>query len=221
MTDIRIKFTTTPGQLFKALEGEVAGAITRAMVKVATGAKDEIRAGIRAQFKRTPPIARAHGQNFEKSFQAQVYPDQKKRKESLSPSAVIQTKAKAAVEFEEGLTISGRKMLAVPEPLAVRLKLDRGMNKNSRFAKLSETQALKQMFGVEPVVFSGHNGKLFLGIHAAAVRKKGISVPKKVSTVPFFRLIQSTSSSKRTHVVDITDKWAGKLQSAYEDALKD
>ncbi len=204
--------------MFKAMQGTMSAAATGAMKVVAAGAKDDIRHDVASEFKKTPAAGRRNGQNFLKTFQDRVYPD-RKGKTSLTPAALIFGKAAFVGVFEDGpIVISGSKRLAIPLPAARRLGLDRGKrddrNTASTYAKASQTDRIKGIFGCDPIVFR-KGSKVYLGVPAAAAIKKGIKVPKK-GPLPLFLLLPSVTVPKKLHFQETIARWAGKLQEAYD-----
>jgi len=124
MPPLRLKLQyPNVADVMRQLGTSAATAQTQGMGDVVDGWKGDIRAVVRANFKRTPPIARKRGLNFEKSFQGTTYP---KRGVQLRPCRLPGGEGGLCGGVDQGGQISPRRRryLDIALPAARKLGLD-------------------------------------------------------------------------------------------------
>ncbi len=208
--------------LIGAINGRLARALTEGMAETTVGFKKEIRGLVRQNFRRTPPVARAQGLNFEKSFQAESFPS-KRGKFSLNPAAFFVAKARAAEAFEEGETVGGKRYLAIALPATRRLRMDysrviRGAT--STFAKATNIAALVERFGPLRRI-PARGSDIILAADAEAAATAGLKPRgKKRDFVPLVLLRQAVRVPKKLSFNAIARAWASRLVPITEALIR-
>jgi hypothetical protein len=220
MTGLRVKIPTAADvkSLMAGLRGDVAKATTGGMQDAVDGFKAEIRGQVRANFRRTPPYARRRGLDFEKSFQADAYPSQKSKRESLGPAGFFQARAKAAELFETGGEVSGRRYLAIPLPAARRLKLDYAAltrGNTGTFGKRTNIDAINDRFGPLHILPTSGGG-FILAADAKRAAKEGLKPKGKKAYVPLVLMTPRVTVPDKLDFFGTADRWAGRLDSLIE-----
>lgn len=207
------------GTLGKSAEGIVARAATSAMKTATTRTKNEIRRKVKRQFDPTPDAARARGQDFEKSFQSDFYPN-RRGVASIDAAGMVIAKSGFSDAYESGNeSISSRGgYLAVPLKSASALGFDRGMNGNSRFAKFSNIAAAEQRFGPLTSVPSGDG--FVLGVNRQKAEEKGLPVRAGAAFFGLFKLQKSVPVTKKIDVLGSAKKFVAQLPAFFDRALK-
>lgn len=230
---IQFVFKAPVGEFTKAADEEetrLARAVTKAMVEVAGGAKEELRRQVKEGFRPTPRRARKVGQNFEKAVQANVYPDPGKgrnpKKVSLEPAAVPHVKAGFAEVFEEGRTVHARnKFLVVPLPAAMREKTayDRQWKSGkvqTSYRKWSDIEAAERDFG--PLRLIPSKSGFVLAADAKRASDKGLKNRKRSKDfVPLFALVTKVREPRKLRFRATVAKWAGRLGAAFNQHIND
>lgn len=213
--------------IMKQLGTDAATAQTKAMADVVNGWKTDVRAQVKANFKRTPPNARARGLNFEKSFQGSSFPS--RGKVSADPAGFLIAKADFAEVFEEGgSSHAKRRYLAIPLAGAKKLGLDYGPSPSNRLSKRSMVEAAEARFGkLRPIKSKAGNIILAADTHAQAkggflgglvggkiqtVKARG----KKRDFIPLFVLVKSVRLPRSLHFVQLAQKWLNRLPGLTE-----
>lgn len=207
---------------FKAKRDPLAKAATEAMQAAADGAKDEVRTEVKRAFKRTPPAARRRGQNFEKSFRADAFPNKRRRKFSLSPAAVLKALAGFAGIFETGGKVSPSPGVVIPLPAARRLNLDRSETGRGQLAKKSDIEAAVDRFGEKGGLVSVPvRGGYLLGADRATAMREGLKVKRGFNFAPLFLIQRSVTLPKKLNFIATVRKWQRRLPELFNKVFKD
>jgi hypothetical protein len=194
-------------------------ATTLAMQEVATEAKDEVRAQVRANFKRTPAAARKRGQNFEKSFRADAFPNPRRKKFSLNPAAVVQALARFAGVFEKGAEATG---VVIPLPAARKLNLDRSETGRGQFTKRSDIEAAVDRFGMKGGLVSVPiRGGFMLGADRRIALREGLRVKRGFNMAPLFLLLNRVRIPKKLDFMGAVRRAQKKLPAIFDRVFQD
>ena len=115
--DLALALTGNLEEKLRERNRPVARAATLALRESEKVGKQELRAQVRRNFKRTPPDARRLGQNFEKTFQWKTFPRGRKTF-SLAAAGVVEASASYVDIFQTGGTVSAKGELVLPLPAA-------------------------------------------------------------------------------------------------------
>lgn len=198
----------------------ISEAATRALRAVADQAKEELRASVRASFRRTPPVARRAGQNFVNAFRAETWP-RGRRQHSLRAATVVAANASFAGIFETGGTVTARgRYLVVPLRPAVRLGLDRGTSRTGRLRKWAQIdRAAQLMGGLRPI--PSRSG-MVLGADREAAARHGLRPRRKrQSFVPLFALVRQVTLPRKLNFARIVARADRRLPELFARFLRD
>lgn len=193
---------------------DASKSLTRGMERVVNSWKKEIRAAVKAGFKRTPIHAKRRGLNFEKSFQGTTFPTRKSKKFSFNPAGFLYAKAAFAESFEEGDTITAgrrRKYLAIALRGAKKLKLDYKETGRGGYGKRSAVEEASANYGpLRPVPTK--SGDIILAASADRVASAGLKPRgRKRNFVPLFLLVKRVKVPKRLSFIRFAQRALDRL----------